>query len=78
MGRSSDSVLSNRMYRKFLIWLERDILVCASCGEEIRPGDLIHRCGRVFVKHNPWGDRRPNKRCRLYHAECFQSLYIEL
>lgn len=78
MGRNSDSVLSTRMYRKFLMWLQREKLVCERCGVELHPGDLIHRCGSVFATNTQWGAREPNKSCRFYHEECFQSLYIEL
>jgi hypothetical protein len=77
-ARASDVILSMGNYRKFLNWLGRERLVCAVCGEELHPGDEIHRCGKLKVKYNQLGDEHGNKNCRFYHSGCFQGLYIEL
>lgn len=81
MGNQSTTiVLSRGFHKKFRAWLHRERLVCFRCGEELHPGDQIHRCGQVKVVDH----RDPQKRyvgnvnCRLYHARCFESLFLEV
>jgi hypothetical protein len=77
-GRTGDYVLSRRIHSKLLKWLGREQLICEVCGEEIRPGDHVHRCGKVSVWENQWAEERSgNPFCRFYHSECFGGLYIE-
>jgi len=70
-------VLTKGNYTKFLGWLERERLLCEKCGEEIHPGDEIHRCGKMYARENQWGEPQGNPRCRLYHSECFEELFFE-
>jgi hypothetical protein len=76
-GRNGHYVLSKRIYRMMLHWLEKERLVCEMCGEEILPGCEIHRCGKVTVRPNQYAERQGNPLCRLYHDECWESLYFE-
>ena len=74
-----DGRLSDSSYKKALKWLGREKLVCERCGEELHPGDRIHRSGRVYLRKNPYNGRlHPNENCRFYHAECFERLFLEL
>jgi hypothetical protein len=63
---------------KYLNWLGREKLVCDRCGEELFPGDLIHRCGRVLCRKNSCDlDLSGNKNCRFYHSKCFEELFFD-
>ena len=52
------------------------LIACARCGEELHPGDEIHRIGRVYSKNNQWRQICGNKNCRLYHEDCYTSMFI--
>ena len=74
----ADLTLTQTGYRKYLNWLGKEKLFCFKCGEEIFPGDQIHRCCKVLVMNNLWDqDLSANDHCRFYHAECYDELFIE-
>jgi hypothetical protein len=71
--------LTEGSQRRYLNWLRREKLVCIGCGEELRPGDEIHRCGKLLRRENQFDVKLSgNKNCRFYHAECFEGLFLEL
>jgi hypothetical protein len=73
-----DLTLTHAGYRKYLNWLGREKLFCERCGREIRPGDKIHRSGKLYARKNQWDDEiSGNENCRFYHRNCFEELLIE-
>ena len=63
--------------RKYLGWLKLEKIVCARCGGDILPGDMIHRSGKVFAFRNPWEKRcHPLGGCRFWHLECYEGLFV--
>ena len=67
--------LTRSSFSKYLNWLGVKALVCFRCGDDLLPGDYIHRCGHIRIK-NKFREVYVNPHCRFYHSRCFEGLFL--
>jgi hypothetical protein len=75
----SDGVLNRSWHNRLLKRNNVKELRCFRCGEKIEIGDSIHtNSGQVRCQSFGGYTNASNKPLRLYHAECFEQMYIEV
>ena len=70
----SDGVLSGSWYNRLRHRNHVEKLTCFKCGKEIKPGDKVHTnsANRTYFLGSYYA-----KKIKVYHAECFDQLFIE-